>query len=83
MSDLVAWLPFLQPITALGNAWWLLMVPLVFGVAVVHRAVQDQSMDGYWGRVIRLTVKANAVLSLLALAIYLFVYFVIPLLRAD
>lgn len=83
MSALVAWVPFLQPITALGNAWWLLMVPLVFGVAVVHRAVQDQSMDGYWGRVIRLTVKANAVLGSLALAIYLFVYFIIPLLRAD
>lgn len=83
MSALVAWVPFLQPITALGNAWWLLMVPLVFGVAVVHRAVQDQSMDGFWGRVIRLTVKANAVLGSLALAIYLFVYFIIPLLRAD
>lgn len=83
MSALIAWVPFLQPITALGNAWWLLMVPLVFGVAVVHRAVQDQSMDGYWGRVIRLTVKANAVLGSLALAIYLFVYFIIPLLRAD
>lgn len=83
MSALIAWVPFLQPITALGNAWWLLMVPLVFGVAVVHRAVQDQSMDGFWGRVIRLTVKANAVLGSLALAIYLFVYFIIPLLRAD
>lgn len=83
MSALLAWLPFLQPMTALGNAWWLLMVPLVFGVAVVRRAVQDPNMDGYWARVLRLTVKANAVLGSLALAIYLFVYFVIPLLRAD
>lgn len=83
MSALLAWLPFLQPMTALGNAWWLLMLPLVFGVAVVHRAVQDPNMDGYWARVLRLTVKANAVLGSLALAVYLFVYFVIPLLRAD
>lgn len=83
MSVLVAWIPFLQPMTALGNAWWLLMVPLVFGVSIVHRAVQDPTMDGYWGRVVRLSVKANAMLGLLALAIYLFVYFVIPLLRAD
>ena len=83
MSAVLAWVPFLQPMTVLGNGWWLLMVPLVFGVAVVHRAIQDPSMDGYWRRVLRLTIKANAMLGSLALAIYLFVYFVIPLLRAD
>jgi hypothetical protein len=83
MSGILAWIPFLQPMTALGNGWWLLMVPLVFGVAVVHRAVQDASMEGYWGRVLHLTVKANAILGLIALAFFLFVYLVIPLLRAD
>jgi hypothetical protein len=40
-------------------------------------------MEGYWGRVLRLTVKANAILGLIALAFFLFVYLVIPLLRAD
>lgn len=79
----LAWIPFLQPMTGLGNWWWVLMVPLVFGVAMVHRAVQDATTDGYWGRVVHLTVKANLVLGGLALTVYLFVYLAIPLLRAD
>jgi hypothetical protein len=80
---LLAQIPFLAPFTALGVYWWILMVPLVFGIAVVYRATHDASLDRFWTRAGLFTVKSMVAMMGLALALYLFVYLVIPILPAD
>ena len=42
----LAWIPFLEPVH-LGRLWWLLIVPLCFGIAIVYRAVKAPSMERF------------------------------------
>ena len=42
----LAWIPFLEPVH-LGRVWWLLIVPLCFGISLVYRAVKAPSMERF------------------------------------
>lgn len=79
----LAWIPFLQPAGAMGSYWWLLMFPLVLGISIAYRATHDHSLDRFWHRVILFAVKSTVAMGSLALAMYLFVYWVIPALRVG
>ena len=73
----LAWRPFLDPIDAHG--WWfLLVVPMSFGIAVVYRAVRVHTLQGYWRRVLTLTAQIVISMILLGIASYLFVQVVVP-----
>ncbi len=77
LGMLLAWRPFLDPIDAHG--WWfLLVVPMSFGIAVVYRAVRMPTLDGYWKRVLVLTAQIVVSMILLGIASYLFVQVVVP-----
>lgn len=76
----LAWIPFLEAAGSLGKLWWLLMAPLVLGISIAYRATHDHSLDRFWTRVLLFTGKSTLAMASLALAMYLFVYWVIPLL---
>lgn len=79
---LFAWIPLLEPVH-LGRAWWLLIVPLCLGIAVVYRAVKAESMSGFAIGVLRLTGNILGVMALLAAVVHLVVYLGVPLLPAE
>jgi hypothetical protein len=57
--------PFIDPLE-LHQWWWLLLIPMSFGVAVVYKAVRVKTMDKYWQQVLIMTIQI--VLGMLALA---------------
>ena len=77
----LAWTPFLEPMNALQPAWYLLLLPLVFGIAVIYRAIREENYSVYWRSVAIMTGQVVLGIVAIALALGLFVQFVIPLLN--
>ncbi|MDA1007614.1 MAG: hypothetical protein O2800_01230 [Planctomycetota bacterium] len=75
---ILGWIPFLQPLDILGGGWWILIVPLVFGIAMVHRSVRCMSLSRYWGEVVSMTATSLAVMALLAIGIWAVLEFALP-----
>lgn len=79
MSHLLAWVPFLQPSNALGQLWWLLVVPLTLGIAMVHRVTRCSDMRHYWREVIGMTTTSLVVMTLLGVGIWALLEWALPL----
>ena len=75
----LAWRPFLDPISMHGT-WYLLLIPLAFGIAMVYRAVRLADLGGYGWKVLALTVQIVVSMILLGLASYLFIQVAVPFL---
>lgn len=65
----LAYIPFVHPINLFHEWWYLLIIPLSFGISVVYKAVRMESLEGYWGQVALMT--AQIVLAMIALAVCL------------
>ncbi len=78
---MMAWIPFAQPLPALVGGWYLLCIPLVIGVAMVYKAIWIPQ-DGPWLRqVIVMSGLVVAALIAVAVAVAVFVQWIIPLLQ--
>ncbi len=82
-TPMIGWIPFLHPAGSLGNLWWLLMIPLILGISIAYRATHDASIDQFWTRVFVFVTKSTLAMGSLALVMYLFVYWIIPILRTT
>jgi multisubunit Na+/H+ antiporter MnhF subunit len=80
--SVLAWIPFLEPVH-LGRAWWLLIVPLCLGIAIVYRVVKAPTMERFPLGVLRLTANILGVMALLAALVFIVVYVALPLLPAE
>ncbi len=66
---MIAYVPFLDPINAFHEWWFVLLIPLSFGISVVYRALKLPSLEHYWRAV--MTMTAQIVLAMVALGIAL------------
>ena len=57
MITSLAYVPFLEPIRALQESWYLLLVPLAFGISVIYRALKLPTLDQYWRAVGTMTLQ--------------------------
>lgn len=73
------WRPFLDPLD-LHGAWFLLLIPLALGIAIVYRAVRLPDLDKYWAKVLVLTIQIVLSMVLLGVASYLFIQVAVPML---
>ena len=73
------WRPFLDPIN-LHRQWFLLLVPLAFGIAVTYRAVRVNTFEKFWRKVIILTFQIVLSMILLGVGSYLFIQIAVPML---
>ena len=80
---LATYIPFLYPMHSVHHWWYLLMVPLAFGVSMIYKAIRLHSLDRYWRQVVIMTVQVIAGLIGLAIALGILVQFIIPLLPVD
>lgn len=64
--------PFLDPLNV-HDVWWMFLMPLALGIAIVYKAVRLPTLERYWLQVFIMT--AQIILGMLGLAIasYLFV----------
>ncbi|MBC8201367.1 MAG: hypothetical protein H8E86_04905 [Planctomycetes bacterium] len=76
---MIAWTPFLEPMNAMQSWWYLLLVPLVFGIAVIYRALREKSFARYWQSVCIMTLQVVLGILGIAVALGVFVQFVIPI----
>ena len=63
--------PFIDPIQV-HELWWLMVVPLALGVAVVYKAVRmrDPGSPAYWLGVLRMMLEILGGMALLAVLTY-------------
>lgn len=75
---MMAWIPFLQPIPGLLGFWYLLCIPLVIGVAMVYKALWMPEGRSWAQQVWVMSVLMVSGLVGLAVAVGVFVQFIIP-----
>ena len=68
---LLSYIPFLHPMNWLHDWWYLLVIPLSFGISVIYRAIRSPTLERFW-RTVWLST-AQIVLAMIALAIVLIV----------
>lgn len=81
MTTILAYTPFLDPLN-LHNAWWLTLVPLAFGIAVVYKAIRVKSFKGYWAQVLMMTVQIILGIIAISAGLFLLTEVFIPLVES-
>ena len=76
---MAAYIPFLDPIGLLHTWWYLLLVPLAFGISMVYRALKLQSLDHYWRAVFTMTAQIVLAMIGLGIGLVLLVSVIVPL----
>ena len=74
----LGWVPFLDPIPAVFDWWYLLLVPLSFGISVIYKAIRLPVLDGFWRQVVIMTIQIVVAIGALAVMLGLFVELAIP-----
>lgn len=80
---MIAYVPFLDPINVFHEWWYLLLVPLSFGISVIYRALKLQSLDHYWRAVFTMTAQIVVAMIGLGIALVVLVVVILPLLPVD
>ena len=82
-ESLLAWTPFINPMNIFHEWWYLLLMPLAFGISVIYKAVRMPNLQRFWRET--LTMTAQIVLAMIGLAIMLMllVQVAIPMLPAE
>ena len=74
----LAWIPFLEPINWFHRWWYLLLIPLAFGISVAYKAIRVPTLKGYWWQVALMTTQIVLGVLGLGILVALFVQFGIP-----
>jgi len=83
VTALLAYIPFLDPISVFHDWWFLLLIPLAFGISVIYKAMRMPNLDGIWRQVA--VMSTQIVLAMIAGAILLtiFIRLIIPLIPVE
>lgn len=83
MTYFAAYIPFLHPINWFQEWWYLLLLPLSFGISVIYRAVRMPSLEKFWRRVFVLNCQIVLAMIVLAIGLVLAVQIAIPMLPVS
>ncbi len=83
MTDLVGYIPFLHPINPLQGFWYLLVLPLSFGISVIYKAMSMPGLEGFWRQVTIMTAQIILYMIALAIVLVILVQVVIPRLPGE
>ena len=78
MTAVMAYIPFLYPIHGAHHWWYLLMVPLAFGISMIYKAIRMRSLEPYWRHVVVMTLQIIIALIGMALGLAVLVLITIP-----
>ena len=78
MMLLAAWVPFIGPMNWMQSIWYVTLIPLAVGIAMMYKAIRVTHLRTYWTQVATLSAQIIAVIVLLAIALIVFVQFIIP-----
>jgi len=80
---LLAYIPFLDPLDVFHDWWFLLVIPLAFGISIIYKAMRMASLQGYWRQVAVMTTQIVLAMIAGAILLTLFVELVIPLVPVE
>jgi hypothetical protein len=80
---MLAYIPFLHPVAAVNDWWYLLLPVLSFGIAVVYKALRVYTFEAFWRETFVLTFQIVGAMIALAIALAIFIVFIIPMLPAE
>ncbi len=83
IATLLGYIPFVHPINAVFTWWYLLLLPLSLGVAMVYKALRLESLEHYWREVAVMVLQIVLAMIGLAVALWLVIQVVLPLLPAE
>ena len=83
MTNLIAWIPFVQPMPSPGSWWPLFLIPLSIGISMVYKAVRLERLDRYPREVLIMTGQIIGAMVILAVVLGIVVQVLIPILTAD
>lgn len=78
MTKLLAYIPFVEPIDDLQEWWYLLLIPLAFGISVIYKALRSSQLQRYWLNVLVMTGQIVAAMIALALVLIVLVQVLVP-----
>jgi hypothetical protein len=79
----LAWTPFLEPINALQSWWYLLLVPLAFGISMIYKALRLAKLDQYWRQVGMMTTQVVLAMVALAIGLAVIIELLIPMIPVQ
>ena len=83
MTKLLAYIPFVEPIHILQEWWYLLLIPLAFGISVIYKALRSSQLQRYWQSVLFMTGRIVAAMIALSLVLVFLVQVLVPLIPVD
>ena len=78
MIPSLAYTPFLDPLD-LHRWWFVLLIPMALGVAMVYKAVRMASLERYWRHVASMASSIVIGIILLGAAMYAMIEWIVPL----
>jgi cell division protein FtsW (lipid II flippase) len=83
VSFLPAYVPFVHPISAVHDWWYLLLVPLALGLSMIYKAMRMRNLRHYPRHVLVMTTQIIIAMIGLALVLTILVQWIIPRLPAE
>ena len=83
MIALASYLPFITPMSVFHDWWYVLIVPLSFGISMIYKALRIGDLDRYWREVAIMALQIILGMIALAIALMLLVQVVIPALPVE
>lgn len=83
MTHILAWIPFIEPMPAIGSWWPILLVPLSIGISMIYKALRLPTLKNYAMGVGIMSLQIIAAMVALAIGLYLLIQFIIPNIPAD
>lgn len=77
MFAFLAYRPFIDPLNV-QDVWFLLLLPLSFGVAMTYKAIRVETAGEYWRKVIIMTAQLVLGIVVAGLVLYGIVQFALP-----
>jgi hypothetical protein len=74
-----AYIPFLDPLHCVHDWWYLLLIPLSFGVSVIYKALRMGNLDDFWRQVAIMTTQVVVAMIGLGIGLLVLVQLVIPI----
>ena len=83
MNGALAYIPFVQPINAFHDWWYLLIIPLSFGIAVIYKAMRLATLERFWPQTALMTTQIVVYMAALAAGLVLLFQLLIPHLPVE
>ena len=80
---LTGWIPMIGPASWLQPVWWLLLIPMAWGLSMAYKAIRVGSLEGYWMAVLVMTFQIVIAMVAIGLGLMILIQFVLPMLPVE